>query len=326
MLSNDFHLSILLVEDNPGDACLLAEFLKEIDALEFSLCHVQTLAEATEKIRSESFDIILLDLSLPDSQGFETFCKLRDVVSTMPIILLTGYDDESLVAKALNQGAQDYLVKGKFDSQLLWRSLYYAVERHRMLVELKKARALEQHLAYHDALTDLPNRLLFSERLEQSLVFIKRYNGMVAVCFLDLDGFKEINDRYGHAAGDKLLKKAARRIKTNLRESDSVARLGGDEFVILLKGIKDPQDASKVAEKLLRSLSQPYHIDSIAMYVTCSIGISIAPRDGCDVNVLLRKADVAMYSAKRAGKNTSQLFSTNLTRAEIENASFKGTN
>ncbi|MFQ5650073.1 MAG: putative bifunctional diguanylate cyclase/phosphodiesterase [bacterium] len=299
---------ILLAEDDCGDARLLREMLSEVRHLNFSLHHVETLTETVEALRKFTFDVVFLDLSLPDSHGFTTFCRVHDQAPNVPIILMTGNDDQTLVARALNRGAQDYLVKGKFDSELLVRSTRYAIERHRLRVEMEKARALEQHLAYHDALTSLPNRLLFMERLQQALVYAKRYDSLLAVLFMDLDGLKQINDTKGHAAGDELLQAVARRLTHNVRESDTVARLGGDEFIILLKGIKKVEDVTKVASKILRAVSTPCSIVGEKIEVTASVGISVFPYDGSDNEDLIKKADFAMYRAKSKGKNRHQLF------------------
>ncbi len=303
-------LNILLVEDNLGDVGLITEFLKESNSTQIDLTVTGSLRQAVEITKQQSFDLILLDLSLPDSRGLVTFSCMHESCSDTPIILLTGLDDETVAVQAMKQGAQDYLVKGRVETDALIRSIRYAIERHRLVLGIEKAREVEQHLAYHDVLTNLPNRLLFYERLEQSLVHAKRYSGNLAVLFLDLDGFKEVNDNKGHLVGDRLLQLVASRLKSNMRESDTIGRFGGDEFTILLKGIKNAADAAQAAKKVLGTISKPFTINEHQICITCSVGISVYPQDGLDSEVLLRKADFAMYRAKGHGKGTFDAYSS----------------
>lgn len=301
-------IKILLVEDNPGDVRLLEELFKDVNNFPVEIRNAARLGVAFANLRQESFDIILLDLTLPDSKGLETLTSMLENAPDLPIILLTGMHDESLGIEALKQGAQDYLLKGEVDSNLIVRSIRYAIERKHLLVEMEKAREFEQHLAYHDVLTNLPNRLLFFDRLKQALTHTKRYSGFLAVLFLDLDGFKSINDTMGHVTGDRLLQLVAQRLKKCTRESDTIARLGGDEFTILLKGVKNTEDVTTVAQKIQKSITKPFAINNRDFYVTSSIGVSIYPFDGDDAETLLQKADFAMYKAKSSGKNNYHLF------------------
>jgi len=166
-----------------------------------------------------------------------------------------------------------------------------------------------EFLAHHDTITGLPNRVLLADRLEQALVRARRDEVSVAVLFLDLDGFKAINDTAGHDVGDRLLAEVATRLQATVRERDTVARLGGDEFAIILEGAKSMSAVGGIARKLLYALAAPVNIDGSELYVTTSIGVSRFGRDGEDVHTLLRKADSAMYRAKEAGKNTFRFYS-----------------
>jgi diguanylate cyclase (GGDEF)-like protein/PAS domain S-box-containing protein len=165
-----------------------------------------------------------------------------------------------------------------------------------------------QRMATHDPLTRLPNRVLFSDRLQHALSHANRYQRMVAVLFVDLDEFKPINDQYGHALGDLLLQAVAQRLLENIRDSDTAARIGGDEFVILLENLADRHSATLVAEKMLKALSSPFNIQSHDLHIACSIGISIFPDDSQDGDELLKFADQAMYAAKQAGKRGYQYY------------------
>ncbi|MGE4578270.1 MAG: putative bifunctional diguanylate cyclase/phosphodiesterase [Desulfuromonadales bacterium] len=165
-----------------------------------------------------------------------------------------------------------------------------------------------KHLAHHDPLTNLPNRTLFKERLNQALAKARRSGEQVAIVFLDLDRFKKINDTLGHEAGDQLLKDVAARLRTCIRQSDTVARLGGDEFVLVLEEINQPGPVITVAKKILSALAQPFVIDDYELYITTSIGISLFPSDGDEATGLMKCADVAMYRVKQQGRNNYQFY------------------
>jgi diguanylate cyclase (GGDEF)-like protein len=159
------------------------------------------------------------------------------------------------------------------------------------------------HLAQHDTLTDLPNRILLQDRLHQAIAIASRNSTVAGVLFLDLDNFKEINDSSGHAFGDKVLQSVVNRLLTCVRASDTVSRLGGDEFVILLSEIKQPGDAGVKAGKILTAINAPFVIDSHKVHITASIGVATYPNDSKDPEDLIKKADKAMYKAKEQGRN-----------------------
>lgn len=180
-----------------------------------------------------------------------------------------------------------------------------------------------EHLSNHDALTDLPNRRLFDSLLAQAVVQAKRYGRELAVLFLDLDRFKLVNDTMGHQAGDRLLQEAAIRLKGCLRESDTVARLGGDEFVVLLTDLPDADQPATVADKILAAIGKPFTLDTHEFKVTASIGISVFPQDGSDGAALTKNADIAMYQAKREGKNNFQYYSEQLNAHSLQRLSLE---
>jgi diguanylate cyclase (GGDEF)-like protein len=157
--------------------------------------------------------------------------------------------------------------------------------------------------AHHDVLTGLPNRLLFQDRLQQALQLARRRDGRLAVMFLDLDHFKQINDRQGHDAGDEILRQVARSVLSAVRASDTVCRIGGDEFVVLLPYLHGPEDAAEVGRHIIAAVSQPYRIGTTSVRVSFSIGVAVFPADGEDEATLMRRADTAMYAAKREGRN-----------------------
>ncbi len=191
------------------------------------------------------------------------------------------------------------------------------------ITERKEREERVRHLAHHDALTDLPNRLLLNDRLAQAIAHAVRDGTRVAVMFLDLDRFKTINDSLGHSVGDKLLQHVARRLRGCVRASDTVSRLGGDEFVILAPDLEDVASAASLADKVLQAVARPCSIDGHELALTPSIGISVCPGDGEDVDALLRNADAAMYHAKESGRNNYQFFTQDMNARAMERLSLE---
>ncbi len=226
--ANPFRL--LLVEDSPAYADLVREMLAESWEGTLELERVGSAGAACDYLADHHAECVLLDLQLPDARGPEAVGRLQDVAGDVPVVVLSGQEDERVAFDAVQGGAQDYLLKSYADGNLLRRAIRYAVERKRAQLKLT-------HQALHDALTGLPNRTLFLERLWQALARADRSTAGVALLFLDLDGFKPINDSLGHEAGDRVLTLVARRLEGLLREDDTVARFGGDEFMLLCEGL-----------------------------------------------------------------------------------------
>ena len=188
----------------------------------------------------------------------------------------------------------------------------------RDITDRKEAETTIEKLAYHDPVTGLPNRTLLHDRLQLAINRAERDSQGVAILFLDLDRFKAINDSLGHAIGDALLKQVGSRLLDCVRSSDTVARLGGDEFVVLISALENDHAVGSVVMKILEQLAEPYLIDEHEVYSSSSIGISIYPRDGHDAEELLKNADMAMYQAKEAGRNTCHFFSPELNMRATE--------
>ena len=192
-------------------------------------------------------------------------------------------------------------------------------------VSAARAKSLElSHLAQHDFLTDLPNRVLLNDRITQAISFAARYSKQLAVMFVDLDGFKRINDSLGHTVGDKLLQTVASRLVACVRRSDTVSRLGGDEFVVLLYQVEHAEDAAFISKKILSSLTEPFSIEQKHLDISASIGVSTYPGDGQDVETLIQKADTAMYAAKNLGRNNCQFFRADMQARVLERQSLEG--
>jgi diguanylate cyclase (GGDEF)-like protein/PAS domain S-box-containing protein len=438
---------LLLVEDNPGDARLLREMLIEAGAHKTELTQAENMSEAEKLLAERLFDIVLIDLGLPDAQGLEAVRRARAAAPRVPLVVLTGLDDESLAAQALQEGAQDYLIKGQIETRGLLRALRYAIERKAMeealfvvkeraqvtlncigdavlctdisgnitflnlvaekmtgwsweealgrpmaevfqildavtrqttpnpmdvAVELNrtvhlplncillrrdgfetpiedsvapihdregkptgavivfrdvsKARAMAAemtHSAQHDFLTGLPNRMLLNDRVNQAITLAPRHSKKVAVLFLDLDGFKHINDSLGHPIGDKLLQSIAKRLVDCVRSSDTVSRQGGDEFVVLLSEMEQSEDAAISAMRLLQAVAEAHTIDQHDLHVTTSIGVSVFPDDGMDAETLIKNADTAMYQAKENGRQSYQFFKSPMNVRAVERQSIE---
>jgi diguanylate cyclase (GGDEF)-like protein len=285
---------VLLVEDNPGDARLVVELLSEATGDAFRVVHVEQLADARQEVMESGTGCVLLDLSLPDAARLEALMQLRAAAPDVPIVILSGLQDELLAVKAVQEGAQDYLVKGRVDGEAIGRSIRYAVERKAL--EMQTA-----HKALHDHLTGLPNRDLFHDRLKHAITRAKRHDSLIGVMFLDLDGFKPINDKLGHDVGDKLLVALARRLEDGLRGSDTPARFGGDEFVVLCEDVADEQHVIAIGERLQRAIAEPFMIDNHELNVTSSMGVVVSDGREHGAGELIRDADEAMYRAKHQG-------------------------
>ena len=184
-------------------------------------------------------------------------------------------------------------------------------ERIQMEEKLQQQRVQLQHIAHFDSLTDLPNRVLLSDRLRQGLLQAKRRNHLLAVLYLDLDGFKQINDLHGHAIGDAILLAVSRRILSTMRDADTLARIGGDEFVAVLTDVHSTTDCAQLLQRILLACAMPIALGEIRVQISASIGCTLYPTDNTDADLLIRHADHAMYRAKRAGKNRFHIFDIN---------------
>ena len=242
-----------------------------------------------------------------------------------PLAVLVGLSVDEQMAPAQAQ-TRTYLVWAAIASiavvmltGLLGRLSWQLAAARRREGETKLAHAQRvEYLAYHDGLTGLPNRSMFSKLLTKSISEAQRHNTQLAVAFLDLDRFKQINDTLGHEAGDQLLQKVALRLRECVRESDTVARLGGDEFVVLLPDLADEKHAAMVAHKILSQIARDFTLIGQNFRVTASIGISTYPQDGLDEQTLTKNADIAMYQAKAEGKNNFQFYSEKLNAHSLE--------
>jgi diguanylate cyclase (GGDEF)-like protein len=310
-LRNSNTTRLLLVEDSPADAALHTAMLRSTALSElFEVVLVGRLSECVAALAEETPACVLLDMGLPDAQGVEGIARIRIVAPDVPIVVLTGNDDDAVGLEALQSGAQDYLVKGHVDARVLARSIRYAVERMRGDQRIS-------FLAFHDSLTELANRALFADRLQVALTRSRPRSPMSvdaaaltttpAVLVIDLDYFKLINDSLGHASGDLVLRAVAQRLRAVVRPSDTVARLGGDEFAVLCEGASADQVAL-VAQRVVDVLCAPIAFEGVEAFIGASIGIAVAPVGSTDGDGLIRDADIAMYRAKANGRGRFVIF------------------
>jgi diguanylate cyclase (GGDEF)-like protein len=289
---------LLLVEDNRSQAKIMERMLADGN-VELDVVHVGTLAEAKSFLAGSRVACIVLDLTLPDAGRLDGLMEIKNVAPEVPVVVVTADDDAARGVKAVQAGAQDYLIKGDMDSTQLCRSVRYAIERGR-------AELLLAHQALHDALTGLPNRLLLLDRLTFALAQSARSESSVAVFFLDLDGFKEVNDRLGHLAGDALLRGVAGRLLAWVRPGDTVSRFGGDEFTVLVREVAGREEAAEIAERLTEAVREPLTVEGEDVSLVPSVGIALASGIRKPES-LLERADAAMYSAKRRGDTNYEI-------------------
>ena len=289
---DDKPIRILLIEDNPGDVRLIREMLAEAATTGFDLVCADRLSTGLERLLQGGIDILLLDLGLPDSQGVDTFTKVHGEAPEVPIIVLTGLDDDVVAVTSVGAGAQDYLVKGQMDSNLLVRSIRYAIQRQRMQAELRA-------LALVDQLTGLHNRRGFLELAQQQLKIANRTKNGMLLLFADFDDLKAINDMFGLSEGDLALTEIAQVFQETFRASDIVARIGGDEFVVLAIDACE-NSAEALASRLQRNLEVHNAREDRAYELSLSVGTAYYdPESPCSVDELLVRADARMYEQKQ---------------------------
>lgn len=292
----------------------------EVRCVEGAEAGVQAVREMADN--QQPLDVIFLDLRMPPGpDGIWAASQIRAINPNIDIVVTTAFSDvdpRTLSARIPPADKLFYLQKP-----------FHAYEVRQLAVALgRKARAEAKNLqlAYYDSLTGLPNRELCRTRLSQAIALAKRHARQLALFFIDLDNFKRINDTLGHSLGDELLRSTAERLVQELRTSDALmrvsvhelSRLGGDEFVVLLSEIKAPEDAGFVAGRILSALEAPICIGGHELVVTLSIGIAVYPRDGADVETLFKNADLAMYFAKRSGRNKFQYFSESMNASALK--------
>jgi diguanylate cyclase (GGDEF)-like protein len=292
--------NVLIVDDQMADVLLLERTLRGAGYL--SVTSTMDPSGVRELHLKNHYDLILLDLQMPVMDGFQVMESLKELETEayLPVLAVTARPAHKV--RALRDGARDFISKPLDLAEVLMRVrnmlevrlLHDAARSHGRLLE---------SLALNDPLTGLANRRLLADRMSMAIVHARRNESAMAVVYLDLDGFKQINDTLGHGAGDVLLRLAAGRLVATVREEDTVARLGGDEFVISLWNVSGATHAATAASRMIEALSQPFDVEGHAVRVTASAGVALYPVHGEEAETLMKSADLAMYQAKSAGKN-----------------------
>ena len=325
---------ILVVDDTPANLFAMRRLLSNVDA---EVLEANSGNEALALCLDHSFALILLDVNMPDMDGYEVAAILSEEEQTRetPIIFVTAaYADDLNRLKGYRSGAVDYIAKPVNDAILLSKVQIFLelyVSRAKLtdalasleqrndqlkteIAERRRIEAQMRHQATHDILTGLPNRALFIETLDQALSSAIRHDENFTLLYIDIDGFKAVNDSHGHLTGDLLLQSIGQRLRSVLRTEDTVARLGGDEFAVILDRIGDPQAVTAKCHQICASVGALYQLSnngaSIEAHIGASIGAAIYPLHATTGDGLIQAADDAMYSAKRSGKNSSQMAAT----------------
>lgn len=296
--TNSRGLHFLIVDDDEGDRRQINRAI--CHSISSSSCtETATLLEALAACDKSSFDCALVDYRLPGEDGLDAISALRERFPFLPIVMSTGQGDEMVAIEAMKRGASDYIPKSKIDADSIRKVIENGLRWATQETESAKSRSRLQSLGLNDPLTGLPNRTLFTDRLDQLVLLSQRNGEAFTVMMMDLNLFKEINDRLGHHCGDDALCQVARRLCSVVRKTDTVARLGGDEFACLLPMTKSLTNAELVAEKIVDIIREPMLIDQEPVTLGISIGIAHCPLHGLDSPSLLQRADKAMYEAKK---------------------------
>lgn len=306
------NIKLLIVDDDDVDRERIRRMLRRTD-LDVTIDEAESVEDATSAMSRQQYHCVIVDYRLGKVDGLALLEEIRKRLHVhCAVVMLTGLGDEEVAATALRLGASDYLQKRNIQPIHLQRSITNAV--HRSSLERKM-----HDLAHFDPLTGLINRTFFIDRLEQRLVQMGRDKSVSALCFLDLDNFKPVNDRYGHTAGDIVLKEVANRLSQTIRASDSVSRIGGDEYVLLLTNLANTNEIFTLVEKVQQKIAEPITLITANMQsvsVSASIGVTIITDQNTDAEALIRQADQSMYAAKRKGKNRMVIFDPDAEQAE----------
>ncbi len=309
---NKANLNVLLIDDDAEDYLIIKHYLAQGSHYQYNVTWLNDYDQGLLALLSNAYDVCFLDYRLTQDSGITL---LREAIINgcdLPLIMCTGQGSDEVDQDALQAGAMDYLVKSALDTTVLERTVRYAIARKQNERELKQLNAQHQYLAEYDGLTGLANRRYFDKMLLQIVERNRRNQLHVALLFLDLDSFKQINDRYGHSAGDELLRQVATRLQKTLRRTDFIFRLGGDEFVVVIEGTLNPEKITVVANKIIATLSQDFSLGNYSVNINVSIGIAVSFDGTHDTSTLIKSADIAMYAAKKNALQRFVFFSAEL--------------
>ncbi len=293
-------LDILVVEDDPTSLMFITQILAKHG------CTVTTAVnghEAFNKIKLHRYPVVVTDINMPAMNGIELARHIRQRDADVQIIATSVNCETECLISAIELGFNDYILKPVKTEELLW-SVRRCAGTIANMKRLKDEQKKICDLAFHDPLTGLPNRRLFEDRLSQAIGKSHRYKMEFGLLYLDLDHFKQVNDNFGHEAGDQVLVEASKRIESCCkRDLDTICRQGGDEFCVIITDCNGRLQLEKIAEKVLNEFRQPFKVNGAEVTITASIGISLFPDNGTEPRELEIASDTAMYAAKQAGRN-----------------------
>ncbi len=304
----DRALRVLLVDNDAEEAQRSEDGLRANFHDRLALLRVGSLTAAVRTLMEMPFDVIVLELDVEDTRGIATLAGVRGAAASVPVVVYTRVLDDALVLRSLRAGAHECVAKADVPPDRLARMLGFAIERQRRLTTIEAARSEAAHRATHDPLTGLANRDLFLDQLDRALAFGTRYGQKTGILFVDLDGFKEVNDSLGHSCGDAMLQGVSRRLLESVRRSDAVGRLGGDEFVVLLPDVTSRRDIAFVRQTILECLRAPIVVGAGQnAQDEASIGAAMSPLDGETAQELMHAADADMYREKYQRRRSRSL-------------------
>jgi len=302
MQNKDF--TLLYVEDDPN----IQEWVQDLFQHNFKVIYQAYNGEEGYLLfKKFKPDIILTDISLPLLDGLTMAKKIKQLNKNQPIIAISAFDNKEILLEAINIGI-NYFVPKPINLNVLNEKVEEILQNLSNLheIEILKQKEMEHlyRLAHYDTLTGIQNRFLFEENLKRTISRAKKMNFEIILFFIDLDDFKEINDTYGHAVGDSVLKKVVQSIKKIIRVDDTFARISGDEFALIMEITHDNCNIDLIADKIIEALKEDIYLEKKNIQMSCSIGISCFPQDATSENTLLKTADIAMYKAKKTGKSS----------------------
>jgi diguanylate cyclase (GGDEF)-like protein len=316
--------NILIIDDDEQ----VRSLLKDVLSASHDCTTVSSAEGALSIMKSISFSLAISDINMGGISGLDLIPRVLELAPDTVVVMISGQQTIDFAIDAMRAGAFDYITK-PLDIRLVETAVDRALAHHSLLVqkrryenhleELVKERTAEiEHLAYHDVLTDLPNRVLFADRCTQSLALAQRNQNQVAVMLVSIDRFKKITESLGHAAGDVVLTEAASRLQCCIAQGDTVARLEGDEFALLIANVTETAELAEITRAISEAFKLPFSLDDQQVYVTTSTGISLFPHNGADCNTIMRNAVAALYRAKKQGGNNYQFYAADMNSLALQ--------
>ncbi|MGZ5481015.1 MAG: putative bifunctional diguanylate cyclase/phosphodiesterase [Pyrinomonadaceae bacterium] len=316
--------SILIIDDEEQVRGLLTETLSD----RFFCTSVDSAEKALAVLANVEFSLVVSDINMSGISGLELVPRISQMAPDTVVVMISGQQAIESAIEAMRVGAYDYITK-PLDIRLVRAAVERAMTHHELLKQkrqyennleelVEKRTAEVQHLAYYDSLTDLPNRTLFADRLQQTLATAPHNNQLAALVLVSLDRFEKINDTLGHATGDLLLQQVANRLAQRTKKGDTIARFGGDEFAFLLTSIERTDEAAEFARELLEALLLSFRLETQELYLNASIGISVFPDDGANAETIMKNAGAALFRAKRKGGGGYEFYSTDMNAEAVK--------